>query len=91
MFPDDAFEVVAGSPAQYASTAEARRGFCPSCGTQMTFTSTHLPGFIDVTVGSFDAPESVRPTQHIWDSSCLPWMRLADGLPRHSGSPPRTA
>jgi hypothetical protein len=76
-------------PATYASSADAQRGFCARCGTQVCFTATFLPDLIDLTIGSFDAPESLRPTLHYWDSKRLPWLEIADGLPRHPEFPPQ--
>ena len=38
---------------------------------------------IDVTVCSFDHPESVTPSDHIWVEDQLPWIRLADELMTH--------
>jgi hypothetical protein len=77
-----------GEPASYTSSPEARRGFCGACGTPLCFTATFLPGLIDITVGSLDRPEAMPPTLHYWDSRRLPWLKLADGLPRHPELPP---
>ena len=59
------------------------RSFCPQCGTELAFCSTPDADEVDVTVCSFDAPESVTPADHIWTEDQLPWIRLADGLPTH--------
>ena len=76
------------TPASYASSPEAKRGFCSSCGTQISFTATYIPGLIDITVGSLDRPEALTPALHYWDSRRLPWVRFADDLPRHAEFPP---
>jgi len=75
-------------PAQYASSAEARRGFCAACGTQISFTATYIPGLIDITLGSLDRPEAIKPTLHYWDATRLPLLKFADGLPCHAEFPP---
>jgi len=72
----------------YASSAEARRGFCSRCGTQICFTATFLPGLIDITIGSLDAPEALPPTLHYWESKRLPWLHSSDELPRYAEFPP---
>ncbi|HTE41351.1 MAG TPA: GFA family protein [Steroidobacteraceae bacterium] len=72
----------------YRSSPEAQRGFCPKCGTQISFTAEYIPGLIDLTVGSFDAPETLQPSLHYWDSKRLPWVKFADALPRHAEFPP---
>jgi len=41
-----------------------------------------------MTIGSFDAPETLPPTIHYWDSKRLPWMRFADDLQRYPEFPP---
>jgi hypothetical protein len=88
MFQQSQVAFTAGKPATYASSGEGERGFCPSCGTQISFTATYIPGLIDITVGSLDRPDAVRPVLHYWDSERLPWVRLADDLPRHAEFPP---
>jgi hypothetical protein len=75
-------------PTSYASSTEARRGFCARCGTQISFTATYIAGLIDLTVGSLDEPASIEPTFHYWDSQRLPWLVPGDGLPRHAEFPP---
>ena len=60
------------------------RGFCPDCGTTLTFRSSPETDEIDVTVSSFDHPEAVSPADHIWVEDRLPWIALADGLPTHA-------
>jgi hypothetical protein len=77
-----------GEPKSYRSSATATRGFCAECGTQISFTAEYIPGLIDLTVGSFDYPESLPPALHYWDSKRLPWVNFADELPRHAEFPP---
>jgi hypothetical protein len=79
------FQITRGVPKSFASSAWGTRSFCPDCGTQLTFVHSELPDEIDVTTCSLDAPESVPPTDHVRTASGLPWIHLADGLPRHSG------
>ena len=40
MYPQAQVTFLQGEPASYASSAEARRGFCGRCGTQVCFTAT---------------------------------------------------
>src|SRR5688572_24891392 len=58
MFTQDQIELTSGEIGSYASSPGAQRGFCPRCGTQLTFHADFLPGLVDVTVGSMDDPES---------------------------------
>jgi len=88
MYPQAQVTFIRGEPTAYASSAEARRGFCSRCGTPLCFTATFLPGLIDITIGSLDAPEALAPTLHYWDSKRLPWLHIADDLPRYAEFPP---
>lgn len=88
MYAQEQVRFTRAQPQEYASSAEARRGFCPRCGTQISFTASFLPGLIDITIGSLDQPEDVKPTLHSWHSKHLAWADFADGLPRYPELPP---
>lgn len=81
-FPIDAFEWTEGEPARYRSSSEAERGFCGRCGSTLTMHESVLEDRVQVTLGSLDRPESVRPDDHVWTESQLPWLRIKDELPR---------
>jgi hypothetical protein len=81
--PADSFEITKGEPRWYQSSDHGKRGFCPGCGTPILFSSTHYAGWVDVTAGSLDRPEQVRPTNHTYEPSRIPWLTMSDGLPRH--------
>lgn len=83
-FDSDQFTFVAGQPASYASSTNVIRTFCGECGTALTYQRADLPGSIDVTLGSMDDPQAIRPEDHTWTESQLSWISLADGLPRYS-------
>lgn len=76
------------APTIYESSPGARRGFCPRCGTQISFAADYIPGLIDVSIGSLDDPGVVPPALHYWDSKRLPWLRIDDALPRFPEFPP---
>ena len=88
MFQEAQVTFTKRAPAIYESSPEAKRGFCSTCGTQISFTATYIPGLIDITAGSLDRPDAVSPALHYWDSKRLPWVRFADTLPRHAEFPP---
>lgn len=88
MYEQSQVAFVKGAPRLFASSAEAQRGFCPDCGSPISFTADFIPGLIDITIGSLDHPELAPPTLHYWDSRRLPWMQFADDLPRFSEFPP---
>lgn len=72
---------IAGEPSWYRSSPAARRGFCPSCGTQLFFAfdaeanasrpdvPDHALADIDVAVATLDEPDRCRPTRNIWTTS----------------------
>ncbi len=86
VFPRTALAFTRGSLSTYRSSARAVRGFCGACGCQITFQYDDRPDRIDVTVGSLDRPDAVTPMRHIWTESQIDWVRMDDGLPRHSGA-----
>jgi hypothetical protein len=70
----------ASPPTLHASSKIARRGFCGQCGTPLSF--EYLDGQrMDLTIGSLDAPESVRPESHFAVESRLAAWHADDGLP----------
>lgn len=75
-----------GAPARYHSSDHGTRGFCATCGTQLTFSDAGLPDEIDVSTGSLDDPAAAAPTSHIHTASQLPWLQFSDGLPVFAGS-----
>ena len=88
MHPQSQVSLLKDPPTVYASSPGAHRSFCARCGTQISFTADYLPGLIDITIGSLDDPGRVAPSFHYWESRRLPWLHLADGLPRYPEFPP---
>jgi hypothetical protein len=71
-----------GSISQYRSSAAAVRGFCPACGTSLTFLNEARPQDIDLTLASLDEPQRFAPAMHMWVQEKLPWLSIDDGLPQ---------
>jgi hypothetical protein len=88
MYREEQVQFKNAQPKLYSSSPEAKRGFCGTCGTQISFTASFLPGLIDIAVGSLDNPEAVKPTLHYWYSKHLSWADFAGTLPRHPELPP---
>jgi hypothetical protein len=72
----------------YVSSTDARREFCPDCGTQISSQFTSDPDHVFVSMGSLDTPEAVKPSAHIFVTTSLSWDEQDDGLPRFDGMPP---
>lgn len=77
----DQLEWLKGAPAFFASSSLARRGFCPGCGTPLSF-DYHHSQWICVTVGSLDEPWRAPPTIHYGVESQVHWLEIDDTLPR---------
>ncbi len=83
-FPADDFRLIQGEPKVYQSSAIAERGFCPDCGSPIFYRGRigYWTEWIVVTTGSFDEPQKFPPTYHLGVESALPWLTVADDLPR---------
>lgn len=87
--PRAAFTVTKGAPKTYDSSDHGKRQFCPDCGAQLTFWTSHHPDFIDVTVGTLDHPGRFPAARHIWLDDKIAWLQLDQDLPgepQESGS-----
>jgi hypothetical protein len=76
----DAVVWSAAPPTRYASSKIALRGFCGRCGTPLSFEYL-ASDRMDLSVGSFDEPERLRPTSHFAVESRIAAWHVADGLP----------
>jgi hypothetical protein len=82
-FDADKFEFTQGQPATYGSSKNVVRTFCSRCGTALTYQRLDLPDSIDVTLGSMDDPEKIKPEDHTWTGSRISWIVLGDHLPTY--------
>ena len=87
-FEADALTITQGATEGYKSSSFAIRRFCGRCGGQLfySYTGDQTPP-LWVTVGSLDRPESLTPERHIFAADSVPWLHMADGLPRTEGDP----
>ena len=68
----------------YPSSPGVRRGFCPDCGTPMTYESERCPEEVHLYVSTIDNPGAFVPQVHVFFAERIPWMELADELPRYA-------
>lgn len=68
------------TPKQYASSKFALRGFCPDCGTPLSFAYVDSKR-MDLSVGSLDEPSRVRPVSHFAIETRVENWHAEDGLP----------
>ena len=88
MFPNEQLALTKGEPTIYKSSPDAERGFCAKCGSQINFRAEYIPGLVDLTIGSLDDPEGIRPSMHYWDTKRLSWVVFDDELPKYPEFPP---
>ncbi|RYY24767.1 MAG: GFA family protein [Sphingomonadales bacterium] len=69
-------------PDIHASSPIAERGFCRECGTPLTFAYPDSKT-MDLTIGSFDAPERFKPTHHFGVESWHPQWLDTKALPTY--------
>ncbi len=78
-----AFSWTKGSPAFFASSTLARRGYCRDCGTPLSFAYEDAR-WIYVTIGSLDDPGAATPERHYGIESQVHWLHIEDSLPRET-------
>ena len=78
-FPADQVEWLT-VPSVFVSSNRAERGFCPLCGTPLTYHHTGSP-FISVTLHSLDDPGLVRPEMAFSPGAAPDWCLALSDLP----------
>ncbi len=67
-------------PEYFASSKIAKRGFCGTCGTPLTFEYAEFDR-MDLSVGSLDDPGQMRPVMHVGVETRIASFHVNDGLP----------
>ena len=70
-----------GEPKRFRSSNHVQRGFCPECGTPLTY---EAPDGIALAIGAFDAPEEVGPTVQWGIEKQLPYVSGLADLPGYA-------
>jgi hypothetical protein len=77
----------ADSVTWYASSDEARRGFCRHCGSALFWKYEGLDR-TSIQAGSLDMPSRLTPGYHIFCADKGDFYEISDGLPQYAqGSP----
>jgi len=85
----DGLRVTKGETRAYHSSESAMRHFCPNCGTPIFFERRGQPEWRGIIAGTLDDQSQFAPRMHVWSSRMVPWLHLADDLPRHAEFPPQ--
>ena len=88
-FPAERVAWSAGAPRYRRSSERAQRGFCAECGSALAYRGDGTPERLSLTVGSLDEPARLAPAHHIFAADRIPWLALADDLPRYERGKPR--
>ncbi len=80
----DSVAFTKGGRAVFASSPGVQRGFCAACGTPLTYESDRFPGETHFYISTLDHPQSLPPAFHVFHEERLPWLEIADTLPRHA-------
>jgi hypothetical protein len=88
-YPTDSFHFTKGRPGEYRSSPDVVRTHCTVCGSPLTYVSDTDPHTVWLTVGSFDDPNVVQPTENWYVADKLHWLRIDDALPKCPGAPDR--
>ncbi|MDR9783956.1 GFA family protein [Rhizobium redzepovicii] len=69
-----------GERKKFRSSNFVERGFCGDCGTPLFY---DIPGtdFINITLGSLDDPDVVKPVMQSNTGRKMSWFHALDGLP----------
>ena len=83
-FPIEAVHFRDRPPKIYHSSPIAIRGFCPDCGTSLTYQliKPEPAEYIVVPIVTLDKRDEYSPTWHAGVESQIPWLDIRDDLPR---------
>jgi len=70
-------------PRWHKSSEAAERAFCPTCGSALAWREFANQGEIDLTVGTFDDADDLKPADHLWMDASIRWLKIDDHLPRY--------
>jgi len=71
-----------GETACYPSSEALERVFCKRCGTRLFSRRTNGTA-VGVALATFDDRNAFSPTEHIWVSEKIDWVKLDDGLSQY--------
>jgi hypothetical protein len=80
--PRSAFRFKQGAPRCFNSSPGVTRSFCGTCGSQLTYESERINDEVHLYAASLINPLNVNPSRHVFVDEQLPWLEIADRLPR---------
>lgn len=70
-------------PKEFTSSEHTRRGFCPECGSTLSFRDIRHPDYITLTNGTLDNPDLAPATIHIHVVDKVKWLDIKDDCKRY--------
>jgi hypothetical protein len=77
------FRYTKGKPISYQSSPGVDRTHCGRCGSPIAFENSNE---LALWVGTLEDPRDFRPAYHCYVAERLPWVIIADSLPRYAHS-----
>lgn len=84
-FKKEQIHWITKEPTEYKSSEYIRRGFCPDCGSSLSYRSTRHPDYFTLSIASLDEPDLVKPKYHIHTGSQVSWLVIEDDCKRYPG------
>jgi hypothetical protein len=85
---DAALEVSGADNVQwYEASADAKRGFCKTCGSALFWKHKDL-NYTSVSAGAFESPTGLTSQSHIFVADKGDYYDISDGLPQFARSTP---
>lgn len=78
---------VSGPTSEHNSSNALSRVFCSKCGSTL-FARRANGTFMGIALTAFDERNIFEPTEHIWITEKVTWLKLDDGLPQHPEKAP---
>lgn len=72
---------ISGKVSWYAASEQAKRGFCPRCGSFL-FWAAHDEDTMSFALGALDQPTGLRLEKHIFVADKGDYYDIADGVPQ---------
>ncbi len=89
LFPNDRL-TIEGETTAYASSENAQRHFCGTCGSSLFYTNPAVfPGMTDVCTATLDEPDALPARVHVQTAERIGWMENAHALPQFERYPPQ--
>jgi hypothetical protein len=79
---------IEGETARYPTSDHLDRVFCPRCGTRLFSWRKLGHTRAGVALAAFDDRNAFAPTEHMWVTEKIDWVRLDDGLPCYPETAP---